>query len=437
MKKCRVTLRAGLLAAALVASATVAVLAEDFNEARLHAGEAEYRAKRYLEAIDEFRIAAFGYLDQPGILSECLVRLSLAQSAAGKAADADATLARFVEVERRFSVYGRANLEPDLRSDFRNLLTHRVPEATLVAIPSLSTLVETEEQKIARFPPADRRRALEAAALKEPMNARWDVALARLSLDQGEPKEAETWATKALVLDPTSGDALAYRAQARVARGDFADASKDLSALSEAEYAKRPNLYADKFVCLVAVRNWAAAEQVVNLIPASASTRIDVVRAQRDLAEQRRRASAAAGSSATSAEKKPAGSSSPGAPTPTPSAGASKQALAESRTLVSTGKAAEAEQILTSALRGDPQNRDLRLALLEAACLAGAYDKALAQLPAVVPFTDGEAPSMFYAAVALFETGKADEARGYMKRAAPRVSGPMVDEYSKKILETP
>ena len=41
---------------------------------------------------------------------------------------------------------------------------------------------------------------------------------------------------------------------------------------------------------------------------------------------------------------------------------------------------------------------------------------------------------MFYAAVVLYETGNEDEARGYLKRAMPRVSGPLVDEYSRKIL---
>ena len=35
---------------------------------------------------------------------------------------------------------------------------------------------------------------------------------------------------------------------------------------------------------------------------------------------------------------------------------------------------------------------------------------------------------------AVYETGKVDEARGYLKRAMPRVSGPLVDEYSRKIL---
>jgi protein involved in temperature-dependent protein secretion len=89
---------------------------------------------------------------------------------------------------------------------------------------------------------------------------------------------------------------------------------------------------------------------------------------------------------------------------------------------------------LLEALRSEPNNRELRLALLEASCLSGAWSRGTEQIPLVTPFTQQEALPMFYAAVVLYETGRAEEARGYMERALPRVSGPFVDEYAKKIL---
>jgi hypothetical protein len=50
------------------------------------------------------------------------------------------------------------------------------------------------------------------------------------------------------------------------------------------------------------------------------------------------------------------------------------------------------------------------------------------------PFADTEQTSMFYAAVVLYEMGHLNEARGYFQRVKGRVSGALVDEYSRKIL---
>ena len=91
------------------------------------------------------------------------MRLALAQAAADKTADTRVTLDRFVEVERRFPSFAQANLQPEVRSAFKTLLLARIPQATILGVPSLSGLIETEEQKIAKLPPAERRKALEAA----------------------------------------------------------------------------------------------------------------------------------------------------------------------------------------------------------------------------------------------------------------------------------
>ncbi len=436
------------------AFSTVAPPETDFNLSCLKSGQDLYSEKRYLEAIDKFRVAAFGYLDQPASLSECLVRLTLAQTAAGKLDGADTTILRFLEVERRFPSYPQATLQPEIRSDFRALLLRRVPEATLLAIPSLAALVETEDQKMAKLPPADKTKALEAAARSEPGSIRWPLALARESLQRGDPKQAERWATKALALDAGNADALVLRARARVARGEFADALKDLAALPPGELDKRPELYADRFVCLVESGDWAGAEDAQKRIPEALARRTDVVLAQRKLrSEQQRRSKlaaapagakpaakpgAAAGnpSGTASATTPPSGPGKPAEPAPADAA-RSRAALEEGRRLVLAGKAADAEKILNAAVKADPGNRDLRLALLEAACLSRSYQNAMAQVLISEPFADAEAPSIFYAAVALYESGRMKEARGYLERALPKVSGPLVDEYSRKILGAP
>ena len=291
-------LAVGLLVTALPWSILAAAAGEDFDEARLRAGQIAYQEKRFVEAINQFRIAAFGFLDRLPLLSESLVRLSLAQAAAGKEADADETMTRFLEVERRFQVYAQANLEPETRADFRALLKRRLPAATLAAVPSLTE--STEARRSGAPTPA-------AAPSKPPAGT-----------------------------------------------------------LAPANTLKKPG------------------------DPSSAA--------------------------ATSH---------------------SGETLAESRRLISALKAADAERILTEALKADPGNRDLRLALLEAACLSRSYPKAVAQVPLVAPLTDTETLSMFYAAVALYETGRKDEARDYFERSKSKVSGQLADEYSKKILGQP
>lgn len=418
-----------------------AARADEFNNERLRAGEDAYVAKRYEEAIDQFRLAAFGSLDNPVVLSECLARLALAEAAGGKSAKADATLDRFLEIEQRFGVYAKANLQPEIRSAFQALLLRRVAPASILAIPSLASLIETEEQKILKLAPADRSKALEAAARREPGNPRWPIVLSRDALERGDPKGAERWASKALAIQSGNTEALALRARSRMARGEVEDASKDLAALPPEAFEKQPELYADKFVGLVETRSWTAAREISKRIPETLSNRADVARARQKLALEEQRAGGETGHAGGAAPPgspaaAPPPSTKPGPP-PTDAAAKSKDALAEARRLVVAGKSQEAGRLLSEAIKQDPGNRDLRLALLEAACLSRAYPLGAAQIPLVTPFGESESPSIFYASVLLYETGKTEEARKYLERALPNVSGQLVNEYSKKILGQP
>ena len=130
-------LLARLGVAALVVLATRA-RSDDFASARLTAGVDAYASKRFPEAVDQFRIACFGLLDQPVVLTEGLVRLALAQEAAGRKADATATLHRFLEIEKRFSGYARARLDGPTRAAFETLLKSHVSAEVLAAVPSMS-----------------------------------------------------------------------------------------------------------------------------------------------------------------------------------------------------------------------------------------------------------------------------------------------------------
>ncbi len=88
-----------------------------------------------------------------------------------------------------------------------------------------------------------------------------------------------------------------------------------------------------------------------------------------------------------------------------------------------------------AAVAANPGDRELRKALLEAASLTKDWSTAATQVGFIGPFQPGEEAWMFYAAVALHETGSGDEARKLAERAVPRLhQSPFVDFYARKIL---
>ncbi len=119
----------------------VSLFADDFSLERLRTGEEAFRENRIPEAVDQLRIACFGLLDQASPLSECLVNLTLAFDAAKRPADVEATLNRFLDAERLFSAYAKADLRPETRRRFEAVLLARVPVETIVSVPSLASVV--------------------------------------------------------------------------------------------------------------------------------------------------------------------------------------------------------------------------------------------------------------------------------------------------------
>ncbi|HEY2798051.1 MAG TPA: hypothetical protein VGK26_09195 [Thermoanaerobaculia bacterium] len=327
----RVAVASGLFVGFFSSAQALGPGSDDFNYQRLQEGRMAFQQKRFGEAINQFRVAAFGSLDEPTVLTECLVRLALAQSAAGKTSDTDETLARFVDVEKRFGGFARASLDAETRVEFQALLKKRIAPATLASVPSLSgeSLAAAAGRASPSTPAAPKAPAPSAAP-----------ATATASSKAAKPGSP--------VPPPSSGSA-----------------SGSASASSSMKAPPPP-----------------------------------------------------ASSGPTLAER-------------------SRQAMAEGRRLINASRAGEAERLLSQALAADPGNRELRLSLLEASCLNRSYTTSIAQVSAVSPFGEGESVSMFYAAVALYEVGRLPEARDLMRRADSRVSGPLVDEYAKKIMGQP
>lgn len=126
-----------VLLAVLAPSASHA--ADDFYRSRLQDGRIAYQTGSAAEAADLLRVACFGLMDQPQLLSEGLVWLVLAQQKLGRGPETDATLRRFLDVEKRFGAYAKvaAALPAESRQAFETVLAARVPPDALRLLPTL------------------------------------------------------------------------------------------------------------------------------------------------------------------------------------------------------------------------------------------------------------------------------------------------------------
>lgn len=151
------------LAAAAGAGAP-AWAADSFYTGLLRDGILAYDRGAFGDAARDLRLACFGLLDEPETLAVCLVRLAVAQGAAGDAEGFQATFRRVVEIEERFGAYAKADLPPAVRAAFEERVGKAIPAATLAAVPAFQRLArkpdtppsgrQTREPRPATPPPA-------------------------------------------------------------------------------------------------------------------------------------------------------------------------------------------------------------------------------------------------------------------------------------------
>ncbi len=294
--------------------ATPAAAYDDFYAKRLELGRQAFAAGKPAEAAEELRVACFGMVDAPEALTECVARLTLAQEAAGRKADADATMDRFLKLEKRFGLFAGMTLEPPLKAGFRDLVKKRKGVDLAPPVPT---------------------------------------------------------STPTPTATPT-----------------------------------------------------AAPTATATPVPTAAPTAVPTVRPTLP---------PLIGPPAPPAAAVPAVTVAPAVPAVTPEAARTAAVLAEARKLVDENQAAAAKSLLLP-LATPGSGREVRKALLETAVLTRDYRLAVEQGSALAPFGEGEDSAMFYAAIALFETGKKQEAKALAERSLPRLKRTTyVDYYAKRI----
>lgn len=141
---------------------------------------------------------------------------------------------------------------------------------------------------------------------------------------------------------------------------------------------------------------------------------------------------AAVSATATAAPTAAAPKTSPTA-TPPPTA-AEARAISQARTLIAAGKAGRARALLLP-LGKPTATPELRIALIEAAILTSDFRLAAEQADLLGSLERAGESTMFYAAIAYFETGRRAEAKVLAEKSVTRLrKTPFVDYYAKRIL---
>ena len=167
-----------LLLSLVVALSLAAAPADDFYLLRLRIGEEAVRQGKPLEAVDDLRIACFGLLEQPVLLTEGIVHLALVQAKLGRTADADATLIRFAEVERKFAALKSADLDPATRKEFVALARARLSPEVVKALGGLNPPAAAAPAEVPPPLPPAGREELRAQLEKEVLGKQWKKAAA-------------------------------------------------------------------------------------------------------------------------------------------------------------------------------------------------------------------------------------------------------------------
>lgn len=119
--------------------------------------------------------------------------------------------------------------------------------------------------------------------------------------------------------------------------------------------------------------------------------------------------------------------------TPPPTA-AEARAISQARTLIAAGKAGRARALLLP-LGKPTATPELRIALIEAAILTSDFRLAAEQADLLGSLERAGESTMFYAAIAYFETGRRAEAKVLAEKSVTRLrKTPFVDYYAKRIL---
>jgi len=421
------SLRSSLVFASILCASVPAAAQEvdPFYSGLLRDGAYAYDRGEFAAAARDLRLACFGYLDQPVLLTGCLTRLGAAQA---KAADADGfaeTFRRVVELEERFGGYRQAEVPAEVRAAFEERTAAAIPAATLAQVPVFAGLALRKiEGQLAALPAKQRRKELETRTQKEPQTVLWQLLLTELDLAEGLNAPALERARRAATLAPQDPRALCVRGLALARAERCPEAVADLQPCAR---SRRETAYAAALLgCWAGAGEWRKADELVRGLPA------EVARDRQIAGLAQRVQKGLAGAQATAAPAKPTAAPAPQVPL--------ADGLERVRRLLATGVQEELREGLTLAREladANPGSREAQHLAAEAAYRSARWQDAAAYFKRGGDPGDARPELLFYLAVALYESGERDAAASALERSLPNLERtPYVDAYAKRILRS-
>ncbi|MDX1502278.1 MAG: hypothetical protein R3325_07930 [Thermoanaerobaculia bacterium] len=439
--------RALLCVAVLLAGAGGAAAATDpFYERLLEEGSRRLEADP-AGAARLLRIAAFGLLEDPPRLATALVRLSIAQSRARDGDSFRSTFERLLELEDRFGVLSGPGLSPADRAAFERAVPIHVPEERLLASPLFVDLAERRiELRLSQLPPRQQRRELEARAAERPGDVGRLMALARFETRQGREGRALEWLDRTLATDPEHEPARCLRGRLAADRNDCQRAAADLDRCSSV--ADNPGLAASSLRCLVREKRWPEASGLLGSLDPALRATPEIARlAARVPAPQPEQPFAAPGTEEAPGPSAGEPAASHVSPEPAPAETAPQAPpgpTLEERLAVVRGQieAARSRDALSAALDDatrladdNPDSREAQITAGEAAYRLSRWETAVRYFDRAGPRSGDRPLVVFYYSVALYESGRTEEAAGALRSVLPRLARTdFVQAYVDRIL---
>lgn len=421
-----------VLGGALLASSALSAAVDPFYEGLLRQGRLAYEGGDWQAAVTSLRLACFGHLDEPALLTEGLARLAVAQAHSGDEAGFRETFHRIVDVHERFETYSPTAVPADVRTALETAVSASIPPEFLASSPAFSHLVSGGEPAggdLAALPAKRRRGALVERMESDPDEHRWPLLLAETELELGNLAAAVSAAARALALDPGNQDALCVRGRAQAELGRCPLAVTDLTTCRR--------IYTDvdtslaMLRCQVELDRIAEARSLLAALPAE----LRETRAIRRLARSLPQTLSDAAAAATDADPNPSVSAAHDAGLSAEESETVEQAralLASARTLETLE---EALALARPVADRHPAKRAVQHLMAEIAYRASHWSEAVAYFErGGIPRAD-EPKLLFYLAVAYWESGRRDDASEALRLAQPNLQrSPYVDSWVERIL---
>jgi hypothetical protein len=466
------------LVALLSILTAVPVLAQTFYETRFQSGVVDFNRGVYARAADEFRVAAFGRVDNIPSYITAEVYLAVTNDRLEHADDARTSALKVLQAERITPSYAALKLPPDVRASFEQLLPALLTRDQLANVPVFAHLANQAPVVQSGAPRPSRQTAIVPTPTRRPNVAvtapRNDnkaetqppqpaLDYGRLALERvaaGDEAGARRYAALAFASDDTNPNAHAALAQIATAHNAWSDVAEHYAIVRTRRHLTDDETAA-YLIALVKTGHAADAAGVRRTASNAVLARPDVRDALQSIEAKRAPQPPASQPIApqpivpqpirpqpvapSPVPQRPAPLITP-APVPAPvvpvpqeTAPASNQPvvdqIAAAEQMVAAGNIVGARtELRRIALLPNLQRSD-RQSLARALSQTALYAESSAQYRKTYPLKAGEETHMFYEAVNRFELGDYSLARQLITRAMPALpQTPAILAYRDRIM---